>query len=163
MLNNLQIVSIAAEHNVAIAKIIRAGLEEFKANKPGTVYFDASTDSLFELFAANAKSKYFIALINDKVVGGAGIYPTEGLPKDTCELVKMYLDKSVRGLGLGKKMIDHCISAAKQDGFSKMYLETLPELNKAVKVYEALGFSYLQQPLGNSGHTGCNIWMIKNI
>ena len=163
MLNNLQIVSIAAEHNVAIAKIIRAGLEEFKANKPGTVYFDASTDSLFELFAANTKSKYFIALINDKVVGGAGIYPTEGLPKDTCELVKMYLDKSVRGLGLGKKMIDHCISAAKQDGFSKMYLETLPELNKAVKVYEALGFSYLQQPLGNSGHTGCNIWMIKNI
>lgn len=163
MLNNLQIVSIAAEHNIAIAKIIRAGLEEFKANKPGTVYFDASTDSLFELFAANAKSKYFIALINDKVVGGAGIYPTEGLPKDTCELVKMYLDKSVRGLGLGKKMIDHCISAAKQDGFSKMYLETLPELNKAVKVYEALGFSYLQQPLGNSGHTCCNIWMIKNI
>jgi putative acetyltransferase len=60
-------------------------------------------------------------------------------------------------------MIEHCIVAAKEEGFSKMYLETLPELNKAVKVYEAFGFNYLQQPLGNSGHSGCDIWMIKNI
>jgi putative acetyltransferase len=163
MLNYLQIVPIAPEHNAAIAKIIRAGLEEFKANKPGTVYFDASTDSLFELFAANTKSKYFIALVNGDVVGGAGIFPTEGLPHDTCELVKMYLHKSVRGLGLGKKMIDHCISAAKQEGYNKMYLETLPELSKAVKVYESLGFNYLQQPMGNSGHSGCDIWMIRDI
>ncbi len=163
MLNNLQIILIAPEHNAEIAKIIRAGLEEFKANKPGTVYFDASTDSLFELFKTNTKSKYFIALINDEVVGGAGIYPTEGLPNDTCELVKMYLHKSVRGMGLGKKMIDHCIFAARQEGYNKMYLETLPELSKAVKVYESLGFNYLQQPMGNSGHSGCDIWMIRDI
>jgi putative acetyltransferase len=163
MLDKVKIVSISPEHNVAIAAIIRAGLEEFNANKPGTVYFDASTDSLFELFAENKNSKYFIALLEGKVVGGAGIFPTEGLPADTCELVKMYLDKSVRGIGLGRQMIEHCIVAAKEEGFSKMYLETLPELNKAVKVYEAFGFNYLQQPLGNSGHSGCDIWMIKNI
>lgn len=163
MLNNVTIVPIAAEHNQAIATIIRTALEEFHANKPGTVYFDASTDALFELFASTPKSKYFIALLNNEVVGGAGIFPTEGLPNDTCELVKMYLHQSVRGIGLGKKLIEHCVVSAKDLGFTKMYLETLPELNKAVKVYEALGFSYLQQPLGNSGHTGCDIWMLKNI
>lgn len=163
MLNNVTIIPIAAAHNQAIAKIIRTSLEEFNANKPGTVYFDASTDALFELFDATPKSKYFIAVLNNEVVGGAGIFPTEGLPDDTCELVKMYLHQSVRGIGLGKKMIEHCAASAKELGFSKMYLETLPELNKAVKVYEALGFTYLQQPLGNSGHTGCDIWMIKNI
>lgn len=163
MIQDISIVAIEPQHNVAIATIIRAALKEFNANKPGTVYFDATTDALFELFNANAKSKYFVALKNNEVVGGAGIFPTEGLPSDTCELVKMYLHPSVRNIGLGKKMIAHCIDFAKSLGYKKIYLETLPELNKAVKVYEAFGFSYLPQPLGNSGHTGCDIWMIKDI
>lgn len=163
MLSEIIINSIQPQHNAAIAQIIRAALEEFNANKPGTVYFDTSTDALFELFNNTDKSKYFVALKNNEIVGGAGIYPTEGLPNDTCELVKMYLHPSVRNIGLGKQMIAQCITTAKAMGFKKMYLETLPELNKAVKVYEAFGFSYLSQPLGNSGHTGCDIWMIKDI
>jgi len=163
MIQDISIVAIQPQHNVAIATIIRAALKEFNANKPGTVYFDATTDALFELFNANTKSKYFVALQNNEVVGGAGIFPTEGLPNDTCELVKMYLHPSVRNIGLGKLMIAQCIATAKAMGFKKIYLETLPELNKAVKVYEAFGFNYLPQPLGNSGHTGCDIWMIKDI
>lgn len=163
MLSKIIIEPIQPQHNVAITKIIRAALEEFNANKPGTVYFDASTDALFELFDSNNNSKYFVALKNNEVVGGAGIFPTEGLPNDTCELVKMYLHPSVRNIGLGKQMIAQCITTAKTMGFKKIYLETLPELNKAVKVYEAFGFSYLPNPLGNSGHTGCDIWMIKDI
>ena len=55
-------------------------LTEFNANKPGTVYFDATTDNLFELFQKE-KSVYYVAEINGKVVGGCGIYPTEGLPE----------------------------------------------------------------------------------
>jgi putative acetyltransferase len=86
-------------------------LEEFGANKPGTVYFDASTDALYELFNTT-KSQYYIALQNNMVVGGAGIFPTEGLPNDTCELVKMYLHPSARNIGLGKKMIQFCMASA---------------------------------------------------
>jgi putative acetyltransferase len=36
--------------NVVIAAIIRKILIEFGANKPGTVYFDPTTDNLFQLF-----------------------------------------------------------------------------------------------------------------
>lgn len=149
--------------NVAIASIIRNSLEEFGANKIGTVYFDESTDHLFELFSSIEKSIYFIALVNDTIVGGAGIYPTTNLPSDTCELVKMYLSKEVRGKGLGKLMIDTCIDAAKNFGYKNMYLETMPELKKAVRVYETFGFNYLNAPLGNSGHCGCDIWMLKTL
>ena len=162
-MNNIVIRTIEPKDNVAIASIIRTALTEFGANKPGTVYYDETTDMMFEIFSSMPKSIYFIALQENVVVGGAGVYPTEGLPNGVCELVKMYLSKEVRGVGLGKLMIDKCINAAKQLGYTKMYLETLPELTKAVSVYEKFGFSYLKNSLGNSGHSGCNIWMIKEI
>lgn len=154
---------IAPEDNIAIANIIRTALTEFGANKPGTVYFDDTTDHLFELFNTSSLSAYFVAVQDNTIVGGAGIYPTDGLPSDTCELVKMYLSKNVRGLGLGRKMIDHCLSVANEKGFKQVYLETMPELNKAVKVYEKFGFSYLNGPMGNSGHNGCDLWMLKQL
>ena len=154
---------IAPEHNKALATIIRAALEEFGANKPGTVYFDDSTDHLYELFSGTPQSFYFVAQDGDTVLGGAGIFPTEGLGNTTCELVKMYLTPSARGTGLGKKLIATCLEEAKKIGFTKVYLETMPELKKAVSVYEKFGFTYLNAPMGNTGHNGCDIWMLKEI
>jgi putative acetyltransferase len=160
---DISITPIAPAHNKALATIIRAALEEFGANKPGTVYFDDSTDHLFELFSGTPQSFYFVALEGDTVLGGAGIFPTEGLDTSTCELVKMYLTPSARGTGLGKKLIDTCLAKAKTMGYTQVYLETMPELKKAVRVYENFGFTYLQAPMGNTGHNGCDIWMIKTL
>lgn len=148
--------------NSAIAVVIRAALAEFGANKPGTVYFDESTDHLFELFRQPG-SAYFIAEWQGQVVGGAGIYPTEGLPAGCCELVKMYLTPAARGTGLGRTLISLCLETARDLGFSQVYLETMPELRKAVTVYEKFGFRYLEGPLGNSGHFGCDVWMLKDL
>lgn len=158
---NIRPIQIA--DNALIASIIRASLEEFGANKPGTVYYDDTTDHLFELFEDNIKSAYFIAEENGIILGGAGYFHSDGLDETTCELVKMYLSKSARGKGLGKKMIEHCIANAKQNGFEQMYLETMPELKKAIQVYELFGFDYLKAPMGNTGHDGCGIWMLKKI
>jgi putative acetyltransferase len=160
---DINIKSIAPAHNKALATIIRAALEEFGANKPGTVYFDDSTDHLYELFSSTPQSFYFVALEGETVLGGAGIFPTEGLGATTCELVKMYLTPSARGTGLGKKLIATCLEEAKKIGFTQVYLETMPELKKAVTVYEKFGFTYLQAPMGNTGHNGCDIWMLKTL
>lgn len=154
---------IEPKDNVAIASIIRTALEEFGANKPGTVYFDASTDDLYSLFKNQAGSVYFVAEEDGSLLGGAGIFPTEGLPSGVCELVKMYLAKAARGKGLGQKMISHVMNWAKENGYQTVYLETMPELSKAVKVYEHFGFQYLQAPMGNSGHCGCDLWMSKSL
>lgn len=154
---------IQKEDNAIIASIIRAALEEFGANKPGTVYFDESTDSLFELFQKQQHCAYFIAEDDGLILGGAGYFHSDGLNDHTCELVKMYLSKSARGKGLGHKMINHCIQEAKKEGFDQMYLETMPELKKAIQVYELFGFDYLKRPMGNTGHDGCGVWMLKKI
>jgi putative acetyltransferase len=154
---------IKKEDNAAIAIIIRAALEEFGANKPGTVYFDATTDHLYELFQSHKRCAYFIAEEDGLILGGAGYFHSEGLDETTCELVKMYLSKSARGKGLGQQMIAYCMAEAKKIGFEQMYLETMPELQKAIHVYEQFGFDYLKGPMGNTGHDGCGIWMLKKI
>ncbi|GAC1441718.1 MAG: GNAT family N-acetyltransferase [Sediminibacterium sp.] len=149
--------------NAGMALIIRQALEEFGAAKPGTVYFDDTTDHLSELFRVTPGSEYFVAEKHGQLLGGAGIFPTLALPQGTCELVKMYLSPQARGMGLGKRMIAQCLEAAKAKGFSQVYLESMPELKKAVTIYEKFGFTYLDGPMGNSGHCGCDIWMLKQL
>ncbi len=160
--SNILIRNIRTGDNPVLAQIIRSTLREFGADHPGTVYFDVATDSLSDLFLKE-KSIYFVAHQNGNIVGGGGIYPTEGLPLDTCELVKMYLLPEARGLGLGKLIIEKCILSARAFGFSNIYIESMPELKKALKIYESLGFEYLPAPIGNSGHFGCDLWMIKKL
>lgn len=162
MSSSIIIRNIESKDNEAIAKVIRTALTEFGANKPGTVYFDPTTDHLFELFQTPG-AVYFIAELNGVVLGGCGIFPTEALPEGTCELVKLYLNKNARGAGLGKKLLLQCMEWAKQNGYHQVYLESMPELSKAVSMYEKVGFEKLSQALGNSGHDGCGIWMLKKL
>jgi putative acetyltransferase len=158
--NNIVIRDIKPADNAALARIVKNTLAEFGANHPGTVYYDPTTDALYELFQKE-RAVYNVAEIDGEIVGGGGIYPTDGLPDDTCELVKMYLLPQARGVGLGKLLIEKCIDQAKAKGFKKIYLETMPELKQALNVYAKFGFEYLKGPMGNSGHTGCSLWMLK--
>ena len=108
---------IEPKDNVALAAVIRAALTEFGANKPGTVYYDPTTDQLFELFQT-AGSIYYVAEIDGNLVGGCGIFPTEGLPESTCELVKLYLAPTARGTGLGKALMLQAMAWAKENGYT---------------------------------------------
>jgi putative acetyltransferase len=153
---------IKKEDDATLAHIVKITLAEFGAAKPGTVAFDPTTDHLSELFSV-PRSVYYVAEIDGQVVGGAGVYPTDGLPEDTCELVKMYLLPAARGKGLGRLLIDKSMAFAREAGYRRMYLETLPELKNAVQVYRSLGFHALDGPMGNSGHFGCPMWMIRDI
>jgi putative acetyltransferase len=161
-MNPITIRTIQPSDNAFIAKVIRDTLAEFGANHPGTVYYDETTDHLSDLFSVKG-STYFIAEEDDVILGGVGIFPTEGLPADTCELVKMYLVPSARNKGLGGLLINKSLEYAKEAGYKQVYLESMPELQKALSVYEKFGFEYLTGPLGNSGHFGCSRWMLKKL
>jgi len=137
-------------------------MEEFKVNKPGTVYYEATTDHLFELFQSTSGSNYLVVELNGEVAGGAGIYPTDQLPDGVCELVKMYIKTTARGKGIAKELIRRCINKAKELNYHSVYLESMPELKQAISLYEYFGFQYLNKPMGNSQHA-VDIWMIKNI
>ncbi len=161
-MNNIQIRNIRPSDNPYLAKIVKDTLAEFGANHPNTVYYDPTTDALFELFQKKGAA-YFVAEMDQEIVGGGGIYPTDGLPADTCELVKMYLLPHARGSGLGRTLIEKCLAIAKEYGYKQVYLESMPELKQALKVYAKFGFEYLKGPMGNSGHTGCSLWMLRRV
>lgn len=162
MTSAITIRKILAEDNSSLAYIIRKSLEEFGAAKPGTVYFDETTDQLFDVFKTIG-SAYFVIVRGKEVLGGAGFYPTANLPEGTCEFVKLYISPAARGQGLGKLLMQTCETAAAEQGYNYMYLETMPELSIAVPLYEKMGYHYLDAPLGNSGHGGCDIWMGKRL
>lgn len=158
----MQIRQIKKEDNLSLATMIREVFHEHDAPQQGTVYSDPTTDNLYDLFQTE-KSMLWVAEIDNEVVGCCGIYPTIGLQKNCVELVKFYLSAKSRGKGIGKTLMEKSIESAREFGYSELYLESLPIYSKAVSIYEKQGFVKLDKPLGDSGHTTCDIWMLKQL
>lgn len=148
--------------NKAVAALIRSVLIEHNVPKAGTAYADPELDVMFETYAA-ARSAYFVVGLNGKIAGGAGIAQLQNESDMVCELQKMYFLPEARGLGLGSKMIGRCLSAAKNFGYTKCYLETMPYMEAAQKLYKKSGFDYIASPMGNTGHVACPVWMLKTL
>lgn len=153
---------IEQKDNKEIAEVIRAVFREFNIQRPGTVYFDPTTDNLYGLFRTPG-SEYWIAEENGIIIGGCGVYPTPGLAEGCAELVKFYLAASQRGKGTGRLLMEKTFESALKFGYKKLYLESLPELGRAISLYQKAGFRFIPGPLGNSGHFGCDIWMLKDL
>ena len=153
---------IEKRDNEILSRLIKRVFEEFGIDIPGTVYTDPTTDALYELFHAPG-SVYWIAEENDTILGGCGIYPTEGLPQGHAELVKLYLSADARGKGIGNTLMQKSIASAREMHYSHLYLESFPELGKAVSLYERNGFTMLKQALGSSVHYACTIWMEREL
>ena len=148
--------------NREIAEVIRSVFREFRIDKPGTVYYDPTTDDLFSLFKKPG-SMYWIAEEDERIIGGCGIYATPGLPEGCAELVKLYLLPECRGKGIGRMLMEKTFESAKGLGYKQVYLESMPELSKAIGIYEKAGFSFISSRLGNSGHFCCDIWMVRDL
>jgi putative acetyltransferase len=153
---------IQQKDNAALAKIVRSVIVEMGAPTIGTAYEDKATDQLFETYQKE-KAIYFVLEIDKKVVGGAGIAQLDNFDGNVCELQKMYFLPEARGKGLGSKMIAICLEKAKEFGFENCYLETLPYMKDAVKLYKKNGFQNLEKPMGNTCHYSCDVWMIKDL
>lgn len=159
---NAIIRKIEPKDNKTVAGVIRTVLIEHNVPKVGTAYADASLDCMFETYNT-CQSVYFVVEKEGKIIGGAGIAPLENGPADTCELQKMYFLSEARGMGMGAMMMEKCLQAAKDFDFSRCYLETMPYMEAAQKLYNKYGFEYLDAPMGCTGHSSCPVWMIKDL
>lgn len=73
------------------------------------------------------------------------------------EVAKMTVTEAARGTGLGRKLMERCIEAGRQDGATRLYLETNSSLGPALALYRATGFREL--PPVASEYVRCDIWM----
>ena len=151
---------IQKKDNVSIAKVIRTVLIEHGVPKVGTAYADKALDEMFETYQKE-RATYFVVEENGTLIGGAGVAPLDNYEGNVCELQKMYFLKEARGRGIGKAMIKLCLLEARKYGFESCYLETMPNMENAQKLYQFAGFDYIDGPMGDTGHHACPVHMIK--
>jgi putative acetyltransferase len=153
---------IQPKDNLSIEVIMTDCFNEFSLPTVGSSLEDADVKQMFEGFQEE-RAIYYVLEDHGKVLGGGGVKQLKGAAKDTCELQKMYFHPDARGKGYGKKMFDKCIEAAKEFGYKFCYLESASQLKSAIQLYEKNGFKHLNQPLGNTGHTICGVYMLKEL
>lgn len=153
---------IEKNDNATMAQIIRNIFEELNAPKVGTAYADPHLDSLSEVYLSE-NEVYFVVEVDGEIKGGAGIAPLDNDNSGICELQKMYFAPEIRGFGIAQELMKVCLKFAKEVGFKKCYLETLPFMEAAQKLYQKFDFEYIEAPLGETGHSSCPVFMLKNL
>ena len=170
-MSDIIIRQITADDDAAIAAIIRANLEAYRLNIPGTAYFDPELDHLSTYYdAAPDRRAYFIltdaagTVLTDAagtVLGGAGLAEFSGL--DACaELQKIYLTDSAKGKGLGYALARAVETRARELGYRRLYLETHTALDAAIHLYERLGYQRIEQPVATV-HTTMDRFYLKEL
>ncbi|TVZ09596.1 putative acetyltransferase [Cellulophaga sp. RHA_52] len=161
-MENVVIRPILQKDNEAVAEVIRQVLVDLGVPKVGTAYADKALDCMYENYNV-PKATYFVAEVNGKILGCAGVAQLENCNGNVCELQKMYFLEEARGKGLGSKMMNACIAKAKYYRFNKCYLETMPYMKDAQKLYKKTGFEYINERMGDTGHYSCPVFMLLNL
>ena len=146
--------------NPAVGHIIRQVMTEYGAVGCSYSIADPEVDLMYEAYPAPGAS-FLVIEQRGKILGCGGMGPlAEGDP-GVCELRKMYLLPEMRGTGLGNRLLSMILDAARDAGYTLCYLETLEHMSQARHLYLRHGFGFVDTALGNTGHSGCNIWMTK--
>lgn len=157
-----QIQAVTAAQDAKVCEIIKAVGKEYGAVGEGYGPSDPEVEAMSRFYVDSEKSLYLVATINGEVVGGCGVARFADRD-DVCELRKLFLLPQSRGLGLGKKLTQQCLSYATNKGYQQCYLDTLSNMQSAVSLYEKLGFEHLTKPLAGTEHSACDVWMLKTL
>ncbi|MDF1836565.1 MAG: GNAT family N-acetyltransferase [Planctomycetota bacterium] len=153
---------IRKDDNVSMARVIREVMTEFGAVGSGFSIEDPEVDDMHGAYSDSGHC-FNVLVDTDGVVGGAGVAPLEGGPHGICELRKMYVLPQGRGIGAGRELLQLCVDQARALGFEACYLETLDSMEGARRLYQAFGFQDLPGPMGDTGHGGCDRWMLLSL
>ena len=153
---------IQPQDNKQVASVIRQVLIDLGVPKVGTAYADTALDHMYENYDV-PKASYFVVEENNRIIGCAGVAQLENFDGNVCELQKMYFTEEARGRGLGSQMMKVCLNKAREYGFEKCYLETMPYMEDAQKLYKKTGFQYIEARMGDTGHYSCPVFMLLEL
>jgi putative acetyltransferase len=125
-----------AEDVTQLVALVREVLAEFGLEFGAGSETDAQ---LLELPASyeRAGGRFWVAQAENRLVGTCGVYPLE---PGVMELRKMYLARAARGGGLGRQLLAEAVSFARAARATRMVLDTVDQMERAIAFYEAHGF-----------------------
>jgi putative acetyltransferase len=86
---------------------------------------------------APPRGRLILARREGVVAGCIALRPLDG---GACEMKRLYARPAFRGTGLGRLLAERLIADAREIGYEIMYLDTLPSMTGAQRLYEKLGF-----------------------
>jgi ribosomal protein S18 acetylase RimI-like enzyme len=110
--------------------------------------FERELAELPGCYAAPA-GRLLIARVGGEVAGCVGLRPLE---PGVCEMKRLWVEPGFAGRGIGRALAERIVAAARQIGYRRMRLDTLPaRMPAAQHLYAALGFReippYYHNPL----------------
>jgi GNAT superfamily N-acetyltransferase len=99
----------------------------------------------------------FMAYLSDQAVGCVALIPMDG---GVYELSKMAVSPELRGLGIGRSLLQHAVAQAKRIGAKSLFLGSNARLENAVHLYESIGFRHVPAgSLPEMHYTRANVFM----
>ena len=92
-------------------------------------------------FWTDKPNVFLVAKIRDQVVGCIAY---KKIAEDTVEMYRASVDEDFRGLKIGEKLVNELLNYAKSEGYQKMYLITGCAQVPAIKLYQKLGFQFVE-------------------
>ena len=122
---------------------VRKLVEEYVASLGIDLDFQEIDRELADLAAAYAPpgGRILIALAEGQAAGCVVLRP---LGRGACEMKRLYVRPAFRGTGLGRDLAVAVISTARDLGYERMRIDTLPQMAAARKLYAALGFREIE-------------------
>ena len=99
----------------------------------------------------------FMVYLGDQAVGCVALIP---LGQGVYELSKMAVLPELRGLGIGRRLLQHTITQAKLIGAKSLFLGSNAKLTNAVHLYESVGFRHVApEKIPPMPYTRANVFM----
>lgn len=156
----VEIREISPADNPAVAHVIKTVMTSFGCVGSGFSITDPEVDDMYTAYRGSG-ARFYVVEEAGEVLGVGGVGPLIGGIDDVCELKKMYFLPKLRGRGFGDELMRTCLDTAVELGYRGCYLETVDRMTSANGLYKKYGFELLDEPMGATGHSGCDRYYFK--
>lgn len=161
IVNTMKLVQVESNEEVQTAREL---FEEYAAWLGFSLCFQNFDKELAELPGnyAPPNGRLLLAVENDQV---AGCVALRRIGEGTGEMKRLYVRPEFRGKGLGRMLTETIVAAARESGYQRLRLDTLPgKMDQAISMYRSLGFKDIERYYNNPYEDAAfmELWLDKD-